>query len=58
MQPGLSEDELGGAQKVHQWPHQQGQRVKYCQHHTGAAAGEHHQGEVINNTHTLGIYYL
>lgn len=55
MQPGLSEDELGGAQEVHQRSYQQSQRVKYCQHHTGAAAGEHRQGEVISNTHIFAI---
>lgn len=49
VQPGLSEDELGGSQEVHQWSHQQNQCVKHHQHHPGAAAGEHRQGEVNKN---------
>lgn len=50
MQPGLSEDELGGSEEVHQRSDQQSQRVEHRHDHPGAAAGEHRQGEVSNNT--------
>lgn len=46
LQPGLSEDELGGSEEVHQRSHQQSQRVKHRQHHSGAAAGKYRQGQV------------
>lgn len=51
VQPGLSENELGGSEEVHQWSDQQSQRVEHRQHHPGAAAGEHRQGKVNINTH-------
>lgn len=47
-QPGLSEDELGGSEEVHQRSDQQSQRVQHCEHHPGAAAGKHCQGKVSN----------
>lgn len=50
VQPGLSEDELGGSEEVHQRSDQQSQRVEHRHDHPGAAAGEHRQGEVSNNT--------
>lgn len=50
MQPGVPEDELGGPQEVHQWSHQQGQRLQHRQHHPGAAAGEHREGQVTNQS--------
>lgn len=49
VQPGLSEDELGGPEEVHQRSDQQSQRVEHRPHHPGAAAGEHRQGKVNNN---------
>lgn len=49
MQSRLSENELGGSEEVHQRSHQQGQRVQHCQHHSGAAAGKHRQGQVNDN---------
>lgn len=52
VQPGLSEDELGGSEEVHQRFDQQSQRVQHRQHHPGAAAGEHHQGQVSGSERT------
>lgn len=49
LQSSLSENELGGSEEVHQRSHQQSQRVQHCQHHSGAAAGEHRQGQVNAN---------
>lgn len=50
VQPGLSEDELGSSEEVHQWSDQQSKRVEHRHDHPRAAAGEHRQGEVNNET--------
>lgn len=47
LQSGVSEDELGSPQEVHQRSHQQSKRVQHRQHHPGAAAGEHRPRQVI-----------
>lgn len=46
VQPGLSEDELGGSEEVHQRFDQQSQRVQHRQHHPGAPTRKYRQREV------------
>lgn len=43
---GVSEDELGSPEEVHQWSDQQSERFQHCQHYSRAAAGEYCEGQV------------
>lgn len=44
---GVSEDELGSPEEIHQWSDQQSERFQHCQHYSRAAAGEYCEGQVM-----------
>lgn len=46
LQFGVSEDELGSPEEVHQWSDQQSKRFQHRQHYSRAAAGEYCEGQV------------
>lgn len=50
---GVSENELGSPEEVHQWSDQQSERFQHCQHYSRAAAGEYCEGQVMTTDFVL-----